>query len=264
MGHVYEVQSLVELPKCTANAASTIGTQLLAAADREKKLTPPVGAAVDRIRTSTGGLQEAIRGSFGQAGDATHFTESRAEATTWSALESWLSGIARAPMASAATAQNVYNELFGGGLLFLRLPTAERWAQTDARLVHIKKEKLDVDFAALGGTEFLTTLRATHAAAGEAAGITVPRSAMPTVIGSAFDVWKGDAKSLVAQVVAMADHERTPAAYALAARLLDALATYEPPRSTVADAPTPPTPPAPALDAAATPAPATPPVKTKT
>ena len=131
----------------------------------------PAGAR-DGLWTANGGLQSALTGTL-DAGEPLYVTEARAEAAAWAGTSSWLDGLRKLPLKKKATAAAaLHASLFPDGLAFVRLPTAERWSQTERRLAHVKDHKLEADFAALGGADVLAALIETHAALGAAAGIT--------------------------------------------------------------------------------------------
>jgi hypothetical protein len=230
MAHVYDAQSMVDLPRVKASTAATLGTTLLAAADGEKKLAVNVAAARDGLATANAALRGALQGALDPAVEAPFVPESRAEAVAWSGVASWLDGLARLPLKKkAAAAGALHAALFPNGLSFLRKPTRERWSETERRLEHVKERKLEADFAALGGADVLRALVETHAALGEAAGITTAPAA-PTAsakVGESLDGWKAAVRCYVLQVTANAALDKSPEAGVLAARLLEPLASED-------------------------------------
>ena len=227
MAHVYDAQSMVDLPRVKASSAATLGTTLIAAADAEKKLAANVAAARDGLAAANAALQGALQGTLDPAGDPPFITESRTEAAAWSGVASWLDGLRKLPLKKkAAAATALHSALFPDGLAFLRQPTSQRWSETERRLAYIKERKLEADFAMLGGADVLTALAETHAALGEAAGITTAPAATAesAPVRASFDGWKAAVRCYVLRVSANAALEKAPDAARLAARLLEPLA----------------------------------------
>src|SRR5262249_53134424 len=101
----------------------------------------------------------------------------------WSGLFDWLTGWSKIPgVAKAKVAQELVTKLFPDGLKFVLLAYKLEWAESDARLLLIKEEKLDAQIGKLGGEEILKALHAAHKEYGEAIGITgAPAEGLSTI-----------------------------------------------------------------------------------
>jgi len=237
MAHVFDAQSLVELPRVNSSSAATVGVQLLAAAAAEKRLAANVSAGRDALAAANAALESALQGALDPAGDPVYAPEARAEAVAWSAAASWLDGLRKLPLPKkAAAAATLHAALFPDGLAFLRLPVAQRWSQTSSRLAHVKEREMEAEFALLDGHDILAALLDAHQALGEAAGITSPHpaAAKGESVRTAFDGWKAAVRCYILQVVAnaalaqlSAAPAQQPAAVALSARLLAPLVHAE-------------------------------------
>lgn len=232
MARTYDPQAIVDLPRLDAAAAAAVGTAVEAVAKEEKKLAPNVAAGRTRLDASVSGLKSVQAAGLGTAPEPLLGRAVRAETAAWSGTESWLRGLASmAGSPAAATAQKLLDALLPDGLLFVRLPAAQRWSESDARIQRIHKD-FEADFAALGGAVVLQHLRATHAATGAAAGITVAKDQPETPqVRAALNAVKASLRNYVLQVVANAAAEDTPAARALAAKLLAPITNYTAPES---------------------------------
>ena len=137
--------------------------------------------------------------------------------------------------------------IFGdAGLGFLKLKAKLEWAQVEVRLKRFDDRTLAADLAAIGGTPFLTHLRATHETYGAAAGVTqVARVAETAKVRAAFDALTAAVRRYVVRVSSSVD-EASPRSEARADALLAPLTNWVSAPVTKAAAPAP-------VDAPATP-----------
>lgn len=233
MGSIYDAQSTIPLPRMTGGSAASLGAQLKAAGEAEKKLAPNVADSFADLDAATVTLQAAVHESLAGPPDAVVQPTYHAEAAVWSGAESWLDSFGKLPAGSdaATIAEQLHAALFPDGLGFLRLPALERWNETQRRMDIIASRKATADFTTLGGSEFLSALETTHAATGAAAGITAalpPASETPPV-GIALNAFRAALRCYVAQHVANGARDKSGAAAAISTRLLAPLANYAPP-----------------------------------
>ena len=271
MAHVYDAQSMVDLPRLDAATASTMGTRLGTLAQAEKKLAPNVASAARLLAATVTALVGALK-ALAPSGEVpvTDVSPERLEASHWSALESVLAAFQRVPpspalAAKVAAAARVHAALFPEGLRFLRLPADRRWAETERRLGQLALPSIAADLSLVGAADLVPALRAAHVATGVAQGITAPKVIVPEPpqLAGPLDDLRKALRVYVLQLAANAALDETGAAGKLAAALLAPLTDYEPPAPHKAKPAPPPPPPEQAPktppEAGANPAPQPPP-----
>jgi hypothetical protein len=261
----YDPQGVIPVPRMTASKAATIGQAIEAAYGGEKKLPDNLVRAFAILRGANGFFKRALYTHLEPVNETQHLEESRVEAANLSGFHAMLVATANSSIKKkAALAARLQAQIFADGLAFLRLPTAERWMVTEAKLVQIKEQKLEPDIHAVGAGDFLAAFQESHKALGDAAGITSPIAVTAkSGVQVAYDKWKAAMRCYIAQVVAnqaLAVAEATSdeviqAANDLAARLLAPIASVDSSQAPSKSEDAPPAPP-PASAAAPAPAPA--------
>jgi hypothetical protein len=215
---------LVRLPRLDGHTAQSLAQAVLAAAagaslsDGAKEALADVGEALAK-------LGEATRGRLPTGADdgpRVKLADMAVDAA-WSATYEWLGAWSKLPHAAGAkTAATLLARLFPNKRGFLRLKVVKEWAESEARLTLIAEQGLEASFTELGGAAFLTDLRATHAAYGEALGITKAAEVAPDDVerlGDALTALIDALRGYVLQASAMA-RKADPASGALVDRLL--------------------------------------------
>jgi hypothetical protein len=232
-----DAQSSFAIPRTSASTAATIGQSIATAYKAEKKQPENIVLSAQMLADATAVLRSAVMLQIDKPGAAVHVDESRAEGHNWSGLEGFLRGLKDSTIKKkSAIAATLHAALFAGGLDFLRKETSERWMLTETKLATIKEKKLEHDLNVVGAADYLVAIHETHAALGDAAGIT---SAIGVTAKSgvqmAFDKWKAAMRCYIAQVVAnealavaMAKSDaEIKAANDLAARLLSPVTSVD-------------------------------------
>ncbi len=263
MAHVYDAQSMVDLPRLDAATASTMGTRLVTLFDAKKKLPANVASAGRTLTATVANLGSALK-ALAPSGEAppTEVPPDRQEASLWSAIESVLAGIRRVHptlelAAKIAAAAKLHAALFPDGLRFLRLPVDRRWAETERRLHQLGTPPMPTELALVGAADLIPPLTKAHAATGVAQGITLPLpdGPVPPQVAKPLDDVRKALRVYVVQLAANAALDETGVATELQAALLKPLTDYEPPAPHKAISPPPPPPPETPPATAQTPAP---------
>jgi hypothetical protein len=248
MQRTFEAAELVQLPLLDTPSATALGRELLTLAAQERRLPAAIEKAHKRLEQAHKVLHTAAQARLGEAagGDTRPRAADVAADGAFSMLNDWLAGLARLPdkFPEGQEARRVQSVLFADGLRFTQLPFKKQWAEADARVQRLKQDGLDKVIEQLGGRSLLQNLRETHAAYGEALGITRPLAA-PSPITELREPLLGLREALrgyVLQVMSHADAEPETGA-PLADRLLRPLREYAPARPAApAASPTPPAP----------------------
>jgi hypothetical protein len=172
---------LVTLPRLSASAAVTLGTELLAKADAQKSLPPGVDKARGRLEEAL----ERLRASRSVLEDAPVFDALAVSAAdheldaAWSALYSFLQGWAQLPRRDEErnAGQVLLDAIYPNGLKFTQLTFRLEWAESQARLDRLEEDYFSALLAKLGGLPFKEELRDAQRAYGDALKITTPAGA---------------------------------------------------------------------------------------
>ena len=183
MARSFDASNLISLPRLDAAGALALGSQLLAAADRQKALPKDIKAAKKALAKARDQLHAAVRERLKPpAKEAARLREADlAEDNAWGALHDLLRAWSRLPAGEphAEAARALASTLFPDGLRFTHLAYREEWAQAEARLTKIVSEGLDKTLERLGAAPFLANLQAAHAAYGRLLGTTQAPSEPP-------------------------------------------------------------------------------------
>jgi hypothetical protein len=215
---------LVRLPRLNGHTAQSLAQAVLAAADGAS-LSAGAKEALAEVEAALIKLAEVVRGrlpSGAEDGPRVKLADAAVDAA-WSATYEWLGGWSKLPLAAGAkTAATLRARLFPNKRSFLQLKVVKQWAESEARLTLIAEQGLGASFTELGGAAFLADLRATHAAYGEALGITKAAEVAPHEAERLKDALTALADALrgyVLQASAMA-RKSDPTSRALVERLL--------------------------------------------
>ena len=242
---------LVVLPRLDANEAVALASSLATAAEAEGPLPAALTATLAKVTEAAAALTGELGPASVNTGRPDLGVADRAEDNAVGALEEFLSAWSRLPsdVEGAAVAVNLYATLFGdAGLGFLKLKARAEWAQVEARLKQFDHDRsLASNLASLGGTPFLTHLRAVHADYGVAAGVTQVAAPIDAPkVRAALDALTAAMRRYVVRVASSVD-ESSPRSEARAEALLKPITAWvsAPVAKTAAapakDPPTPPT-----------------------
>jgi hypothetical protein len=255
MARTYEHADLVQLPKVNANGALALGKEMLTRADAAKPLPERIAKSVKKLRTSYEALRTAAQGRHLDPvtpdSEAARLADRDIDAA-WSGTYDWLRGWAKLPgeenAQKAASARQLIAELFADGLEFTQIAFKLEWAESQTRLDYIHDKGLEAKFTALGGGDFLKTIRAKHDAYGKALGLTKAKVAAPSA-PSLREPLEAFLAALRSYVVRVSDHidEDAPETAELAQQLLAPLSEWRTPAGSApssGDEPAAPSPPA--------------------
>ncbi len=233
---------LVALPRLDANEAVALAASLGTAAAAEGPLPAALATPLARVTEAADALTRELGPASVSTGRPDLHLADRAEDNAVGALEEFLSAWARLPsdVEGAGVAANLHATLFGdGGLGFLKLKARAEWAQVEARLQQFDDRKLADALASLGGTPFLTHLRAVHERYGVAAGVTqVAQPVDAPKVRAAFDALSTAMRRYVVRVASSVD-ESSPRSEARAEALLKPITGWVGAPVVKASAPTP-------------------------
>lgn len=191
-----------------------LGVELLTAAKAYKKgqdLPEPITKSMARLAERQNQLTNALAEEFRVQADALDLREyDRIEDAAFSATFTWLSGWAKNPKEGSKKgpiAEKLLATLFPDGLKFTLLPYKQEWAQAEARLIRLREEGLEKDFARLGGEEFVEALFAAHVAYGRVLGLTRVADApeLPASKREALDAFMEALRNYVLKVAGSAE-----------------------------------------------------------
>jgi hypothetical protein len=166
-------------PSLDVPSAVALGVSLISALPKEAP--PEVIGSARKMRTSIVALQSAWARQPDRAVDRR--PADQASDAAWAAFDARLDGYASLPAErhpEAARATEIRATLLPDGLGFLKLPYPSQWAEQERRLQVIDARGMAPEIDEICGPAFLQEIRATHAAYGEALGITSPSPRPPS------------------------------------------------------------------------------------
>src|SRR5262249_40162335 len=156
----FSAVDLVQLPNLDVASAQALGAAILNAADKAKAEAPlpeSVDEALAELSQALKVLRKAAVKRLAPPGDPLRAKlADQAIDAAWSGFFDWLSGWAKMPgLAKAKIARALLAKLFADGVKFVLLAYKLEWAESDARLLLIKEQNLDVEIKELGGEDIL-------------------------------------------------------------------------------------------------------------
>jgi hypothetical protein len=229
----FTFRTLVKLPRLDTSSALTLGAELLSLSKANKRLPRAIVKASSLLARRLSVLRDATALRLPSGKDTSRKSAAdRAIDTAWSGLFDWLTGWSKLPayLPQARDAAALRCELFPDGLKFTLLPHKLEWAESDARLMRIRKARLDAAIRRLGGFAFLDALRTAHKEFGDALGVTAPPAppAPSRNVRAALDDFGFALRAYVVKVTAHIDDDR-PETKALARELLAPLEAWQSP-----------------------------------
>jgi hypothetical protein len=242
MTRSFTAQDLIQLPSLSAEDTVALATELATAAKAIGRLPGPLVETLGDLKNAREGLLAEIQ-KRSAASELDPKAARAADAvldSAWSAFSTWLGAWGEIDNTHREAAQAAFARLFPAGLAFLTRKYKAEWAESEARLQIIAREKIDVMVDALGGAPFLKALRRAHDAYGEALGIThaKPAASPSANVRDARDAALAAMRDYVAQVAATV-RRRKPETEALATALLRPISAWQPARRTPPSIPTP-------------------------
>jgi hypothetical protein len=236
MDRTFSLGSVVVLPRMDVQGALAIGAETLSFAQRLGPLPATLIGARDKLAQRLVALEQAVE-QHPVRPPRINTSEVRAADqrldSAWIALSLWLEGYAHLPQDDPATgelavrARHAYERLFSDGLGFTQLAFKLEWAASEEKLRLLRDDPgLEADLRTMGGSVFLTCLRAAHQLYGRVLGLSA--DAAPTgapLVQQALDEFRRALRSYVVQVSAFGDAE--PKRANLARELLAPLGTPE-------------------------------------
>lgn len=181
MSRIYDFETLVTIPRCTALTLYTMVQEACDTAQEEKdKLAAKGKTFPEALELILGRLKEAHTQLGALMAPSTEASSGTREAdnavdNAWGALyeflHSWLrSGPEVCPVHSGVEA--LMNLIFSDGKTFLQLDYKSEWAQSDLRLNTLKTSPHIETVQALGGLPLVNGIENAHRKYGEVLGIT--------------------------------------------------------------------------------------------
>src|SRR5262245_2249335 len=154
MARSFSAVDLVQLPNLDAGSAQALGAEVLNAAEEAKKAEPlpeSVAEALAELSQALQVLRKAAAKRLAPPGDPQRAKlADQAIDAVWSGFFDWLSGWAKMPgLPKAKIAASLITKLFSDGLKFVLLAYKLEWAESDARLLLIKEQKLEAEIEQL-------------------------------------------------------------------------------------------------------------------
>ncbi len=237
MSRSFTSASLVRLPRLSAVSAARLTTELLTAADAEKKLPASITADRDELAAARDALQVELGKRLAAEGEESPQARAadRVEDNAFGALYDWLAAIARLPPErhpEAAKASVLLAAIFPTGLEFLKLRVRDEWQEAETRIQRMKNDEIDgvtirASIQGLGGAPFLAEIAHAHTEYGEVLGITAPAPEVDApAVREAFEAVLEAIRGYVLRVTAHVK-KSDPESPARAARLLAPLTTWK-------------------------------------
>jgi hypothetical protein len=169
----YDAQDIISLPPLSATGAVALGQGLLTAGKAQTKLPELVSTRLSALELAHTAVSQAVSKKPQQPTDPQRTRSAdQQEDRAWGAFHDWLHGWTRLQHPDADQARAMYAVLFPTRLKFTQLPYQLEWAEAETRLNRIASDNLDPEIEKLGGKLLIQQVRDSHAAYGEALGIT--------------------------------------------------------------------------------------------
>jgi hypothetical protein len=169
----YDAQDIISLPPLSATGAVALGQALLTAGKAQTKLPELVSARMSALDLAHTAVSQALTQKPQLPSDPQRTRSAdQQEDRAWGAFHDWLNAWSRLQHPDADQARAMYAVLFPTRLKFTKLPYQLEWAEAETRLNRIASDHFDPEIEKLGGKLLIQQVRDSHAAYGEALGIT--------------------------------------------------------------------------------------------
>ncbi len=233
MARTFSAPELVTLPRLSAAAALSLGTELLTVAN-QRSLPAPIVKAKKRLEAALGELRDTRRAAH--AADAIDTSAAAAADqvldAAWSSLYSFLQGWAKLPgegAARASFARRLLDLVYPEGLRFTQLGYKLEWAESQTRLDRLAEKANASLVKELGGEVFVRVLREAHRTYGAALKITEEKEEAKAAakVRAPLDAFADALRRYALRVTSYVDdQDDDEEATALAAKLLAPLSTW--------------------------------------
>lgn len=233
MVRTFSAPELVTLPRLSAAAALSLGTELVTVASAQRSLPAPISKAKTRLVNAL----EELRASRRAAHEADAIDTSAAAAAdqtldaAWSSFYSFLQAWAKLPgegATKASFARRLLDLVYPDGLRFTQLSYKLEWAESQTRLDRLA-EKVNASFVKeIVGEIFVRVLREAHREYGVALKITEAKEEAKAAakVRAPLDAFGDALRRYALRITSYVDDEEDEAAGALAAKLLAPLSTW--------------------------------------
>jgi hypothetical protein len=234
MARTFSAPELITLPRLSAGAALSLGTELVTVANAQRSLPAPIGKSKKRLEAAL----EELRGARRAAHEADAIDTSAAATADqtldagWSSFYSFLQAWAKLPgegAARASFARRLLDLVYPDGLKFTQLGYKLEWAESQTRLDRLAEKANVALVKELGGELFVRVLREAHREYGVALKITEAKEEAKAAakVRAPLDAFADALRRYALRVTSYAeDEDDDEAAGALAAKLLAPLATW--------------------------------------
>ena len=233
MARTFSAPEFVTLPRLSAGAALTLGTELLTVANKHRALPAPLAKAKKRLEASLEELRETRRArrEVEEIDASAAVAADQVLDAAWSALYSFLQGWSKLPGKGAKLAphaKRLLEAVFPQGLKFTQLAYKLEWAESQTRLDRLGEKENAASLRELGGELFVTVLREAHRDYGLALHITQAKevAAEAAKVREPLDAFADALRRYALRVTAHADDDDDEQAAELAATLLAPLASW--------------------------------------
>jgi hypothetical protein len=234
MARTFSAPELVTLPRLSAAAALSLGTELLTVANAQRSLPAPITKAKARLATAL----EELRSSRRAAHEADAIDTSAAAAAdqtldaAWSSFYSFLQAWAKLPgegTAKASFARRLIDLIYPDGLRFTQLGYKLEWAESQTRIDRLAEKANASLVKEFGGEMFVRVLREAHREYGVALKITEAKEEAKAAakVRAPLDAFADALRRYALRITSYVDDEEDDeTAEALAAKLLAPLSTW--------------------------------------
>lgn len=234
MARTFSAPELVTLPRLSAAAALSLGTELATVANAQRSLPASITKAKKRLEGALDELRDIRRAAH----EADAIDTSAASAAdqvldaAWSSFHSFLQAWAKLPgegASRASFARRLLDLVYPEGLRFTQLGYKLEWAESQTRLDRLAEKANASLVKELGGEMFVRVLREAHREYGVALKITEAKEEAKAAakVRAPLDAFADALRRYALRVTSYVDdQDDDEEAAALAAKLLAPLSTW--------------------------------------